>query len=428
MGEGDDAGHSPLVSDTTPDMIQPIAESGERIESLDFVRGVAVLGILVANIIAMGQPFEAAFFPGAFTLTPTDLDMQLWVGQFVLIDGKMRGLFSLLFGAGLYLFLEKSWESGRTLGLQARRLFWLGCFGLIHYYFIWAGDILFLYAVCGFGVIALSGLSAKLQLAFGVIGYLTGAMFFALVNFITMRAIANDGTLEGMGGAFMEAAEYGLYDAQVETAIRQHGTYLDFVAHTFEVHATEPFASLLDGAMEALPLMAIGMALYRFGLFEGRMNGRRLLAASWTGFLVGGAALLWIALDTLEGGIGYYEGLAASTGWAPLPRLVMMLGMLGLLVSYAPQASGRIGQSIKAAGRTAFTNYLGASIVMLFVFGNWGLDLFGELSRTSLYGVVALAWIVMLLWSRLWLEHYRYGPLEWLWRCLTYGRVFQLRR
>ncbi|NNC52572.1 MAG: DUF418 domain-containing protein [Erythrobacter sp.] len=386
------------------------------------------MGILVANIIAMGQPFEAAFFPGAFTHKPTDLDMHLWVGQFVLIDGKMRGLFSLLFGAGLFLFLEKSWESGRTLGLQARRLFWLGCFGLFHYYFIWAGDILFLYAVCGFGVIALSGLSARLQLAFGLIGYLTGALFFALVNFITLRAIENDGAPEGMGRAFMEAAEYGLDDAQVETAIRQDGTYLDFVAHTFEMHASEPFASLLDGAMEALPLMAIGMALYHFGLFEGRLNGRRLLAWSWACFLAGGAALLWIALATLEGGIGYYEGLAASTGWAPVPRLVMMLGMLGLLVSYAPHAGGWLGQSIKAAGWAAFTNYLGASIVMLFVFGNWGLDLFGELPRTLLYCVVFLTWIAMLVWSGQWLKHFRYGPLEWLWRCLTYGRMFAIRR
>lgn len=416
------------MSHTTPDMIQPIAESGDRIESLDFVRGIAVMGILVANIIAMGQPFEATFFPGAFTMEQGQFDYDLWVGQFVLVDGKMRGLFSLLFGAGLYLFLEKSWESGRTLGLQARRLVWLGCFGLFHYYFIWAGDILFLYAVCGFGAIALSGMSARLQLAFGFIGYLTGALFFALVNYLTLHLIESDSAPEGMADPYLDAAEYGLDDAVVETAIRQDGSYWEYVRHTFEVHTFEPFYSLIDGAMEALPLMAIGMALYRFGLFEGRLNKRKLVFGSWLCLLAGGAALLGIALATLDGGIGYYEGLAASTGWAPVPRLVMMLGMLGLLVSYGPRASGWIGKSIRAAGRAAFTNYLGTSIVMLFVFGNWGLDLFGEFDRLQLYGVVLVAWAVMLLWSRYWLQHFRYGPLEWLWRCLTYGQRFAIRR
>ena len=106
----------------------------------------------------------------------------------------------------------------------------------------------------------------------------------------------------------------------------------------------------------------------------------------------------------------------------------MVLGLVILLAIHAPTVGGWLSDRIIAAGRAAFTNYLGTSIVMLFVFGNWGLDLFGQFGRSELYLVVLAAWVLMLAWSRPWLARFRYGPLEWLWRCLTYGRVFALRR
>jgi uncharacterized protein len=106
------------------------AISGERISSLDFIRGLAVMGILAANIIAFGQPFTAYMFPEEFLVPDGDDGGWLWVAQFVLIDGKMRGLFTLLFGAGLMLFMERAWARGSTRWLQARRLLWLLLFGL----------------------------------------------------------------------------------------------------------------------------------------------------------------------------------------------------------------------------------------------------------------------------------------------------------
>jgi uncharacterized protein len=144
--------------------------------------------------------------------------------------------------------------------------------------------------------------------------------------------------------------------------------------------------------------------------------------------IAGGLAHLALGLVVQAGGFSYYGTLAAMMGWSPLPRLWMVLGLAALLVAYAPGATGWLAERVRAAGRAAFTNYLGTSVVMMFVFHGWALGLFGQLNRPQLYLVMLLAWAAMLAWSKPWLDRYRYGPLEWLWRCLTYRRLFALRR
>ena len=144
--------------------------------------------------------------------------------------------------------------------------------------------------------------------------------------------------------------------------------------------------------------------------------------------IAGSAVHLAIGLLTQADGFSFFGTQAAFLGMSPLPRLWMVLGLAALLVAYAPSATGWLGDRIRAAGRAAFTNYLGTSIVMMFVFHGWALGLFGQLNRPQLYVVVVLAWVVMLAWSKPWLDRFNYGPLEWLWRCLTYRRLFPLRR
>ncbi|TNE49238.1 MAG: DUF418 domain-containing protein, partial [Sphingomonadales bacterium] len=136
------------------------------------------------------------------------------------------------------------------------------------------------------------------------------------------------------------------------------------------------------------------------------------------------AIALWARAD----GFTYYGTQLAFIGASMLPRLPVILGLAALLALYAPGAKGWLGQRVSAAGRMAFSNYLGTSLVMLFVFSGWALGLFGKLNRPELYLVVVLTWIVMLAWSKPWLARFRYGPLEWLWRCLTYWRLFPLKR
>lgn len=425
----DDISESKLA---TPDNAKPVAPASGRIASLDFIRGIAVLGILAANIFAMGQPFTAYMYPEAFTTGHSQSEDWMWAAQLVLIDGKMRGLFTLLFGAGVYLFMEKAWAKGATRWLQVKRLLWLGLFGLMHFFLIWRGDILFSYAVAGLLALLFIRLSPRKQMIIGALGYILGGLFYAIsMVFMQITAdgpVPDNAELAEVQEDFQSAAETDLADGRLETTIRQDGSYSEFVSHTVKEHGTNPLASSWLIIFETLPLMLIGMALYRYGLFEGRLDYRRQRFWGWAAMLSGGVLTAWIAIATLDGGFTYYSTLGAFLGTSHFPRLFMTLGYVALLALYAPNAGNWLGDRLSAAGRVAFTNYLGTSFVMLFVFGNWGLDLFGQFGRSELYLVVIASWVVMLAWSKPWLERFRYGPLEWLWRCLTYGKRFALRR
>lgn len=411
--------------------IAPVAESA-RNNTLDFIRGLAVMGILAANIVAFGQPFEAYMYPTAFKVDPADPGGWMWIAQFILIDGKMRGLFTVLFGAGMYLFMEKAWARGATRKLQAWRLAILMVFGIIHNFLIWPGDILFYYAMIGFVVLGCLKWAARTQLWVGLGVYMVGVLFY--VASMSMQWLIAD-TPFGLSPDFADdraSLVAGIDDAlaagEPESAAIIAGDYGTLVMHRVTEDWYLPLVNLVLFSFETLPLMLIGVALYRLGFFSGGFNRSKLVRWGWAGMIVGGLAHLAIALVIQAGGFSFYGTLAAFIGWSPLPRLWMILGMAALLVAYAPSATGWLGERVRAAGRAAFTNYLGTSILMMFVFHGWALGLFGQLNRPQLYLVVALTCVLMLAWSKPWLDRYRYGPLEWLWRCLTYRQVFPLRK
>ncbi|MFN3864272.1 MAG: DUF418 domain-containing protein [Erythrobacter sp.] len=412
--------------------IAPVTAS-ERIDTLDFIRGLAVMGILAANIIAFGQPMDAYMYPAAFLTDAGDPGGWMWIAQFVLIDGKMRGLFTLLFGAGMVLFMEKAWAKGATRALQAWRLVLLMGFGLIHFYFIWPGDILFGYGFLGLAALACMKWSTKTQLGVGLGAYLLGVIGYGVMMIFPWLVVetplgeSSPAMLEQRAGMIAQM-EQTLALSQVPSAAIASGDYAALVAHRFGAQAFDPLVMALFYCLETIPLMLIGMALYRMGFFTGAFARARLLRWGWAGVIAGGLAHLAIGLLMRADGFSYYGTLAAFMGLSPLPRLWMVLGLAALLVVWAPTATGWLGQRVRAAGRAAFTNYLGTSVVMLFMFHGWALGLFGQLNRPQLYLVVVLAWVVMLAWSKPWLEHYRYGPLEWLWRCLTYRRLFPLKK
>ena len=414
------------------DLVAKPATVADRISSLDFIRGIGVMGILAANILAFGQPFSAYMYPSEFMVPSGDEGGWMWIAQFVLIDGKMRGLFTLLFGAGLYLFMERAWARGSSRMLQARRLFFLMLFGMAHFYFIWRGDILFYYGVIGLVVLGCLGWNERVQLKVGLLGYVAGVIIYA-VMMVPLPLVADTSFGETANMVEMRqdleiGKQEALADDVVEAQLKQSGDYIGFVEHRAMQHGFEPFSNVLLFGLETLPLMLIGVGLYRLGFFSGGMDPGRMKLWGWAGLIVGALLYVAIGLWVQAGGFTYYGTLAAFVGLSALPRLIMVLGIAALLVLYSPAWGGWLAERIRAAGRAAFTNYLGTSIVMLFVFHGWALGLFGQLNRPELYLVTALTWVIMLAWSKPWLECYRYGPLEWLWRCLTYGRLFPLRR
>ena len=409
----------------------PTAES-ERLLSLDFTRGIAVMGILAANIIAFGQPYLAYMWPGGFLAGHDALSDWLWVAQFVLVDGKMRGLFTLLFGAGLVLFSEHASARGASDWLQVRRLAWLLLFGLAHYYLLWRGDILTLYAMCG--LIALFALrwSPVHQFAVGLTVYVFGALW-ASAQFGLVWAASETGLGSAQGFAEIARETQALLaseraDALREIAINTQGTYGDYIAHAWQVHRWNWIDQFTNSVLETLPLMLIGMALYRSGLFDGRIDWRQQARWAWWGVAIGTALTLGLALWTFADGLTFAGTMFAFLGPQPLVCLPVVAGLAALLALWRSDAPGWLGSRVSAAGRMAFSNYVGTSAVMLVVFQAWGFGLFGALGRPQLYLVALLGCTAMLAWSKPWLARFRYGPLEWLWRCLTYGRRFPLRK
>lgn len=426
------AGDGSVLAAATPDQPAP-ANSGNRIVTLDLIRGIAVLGILFANITAFGQPELVYFWPEAMTGGATSSDRLAWLIQFVLIDHKMRGLFSLLFGAGMMLFVERAWARGSGRWLQLRRLVWLLMFGSIHFYFIWFGDILQLYAVWGMVALLCMKWRAKTQLLVGLTLYgLASVMMVGMMGapyYLTTHPEAAQSFPAEMRKQVAEAEDKQLKDAREKLQLHQQGSYGDFVHHQMTEAVGGNYANLTFGFMETLPLILIGMALYRFGFFSGEFDTGQMRFWGWIGLITGLAGSAMAGWWAYAAGFPFHLTAFAFNGTMMLPRLAFVLGFAALMVVWAPRfTQSCLGDRLVYAGRMAFSNYLGTSIIMLFVFSGWALGLYGTLHRVELFGVVLLTWAAMLLWSKPWLAHFRYGPLEWLWRCLTYMRVFPLRR
>ncbi|MGD9664197.1 MAG: DUF418 domain-containing protein [Novosphingobium sp.] len=403
-----------------------------RIVSLDYVRGVAVLGILFANIVAFSQPMLATVWPGALPHTMSRADEAVWLFQYLFIDGKMRGLFTLLFGAGMVLFVD-----GKGAWLQVRRLFWLALFGLAHFFLLFRGDILFTYALCGMVALPWVRLGARQLLVAGALVYAIGALFSAAIDLPRLSIegqvlAACPAQVECLTApheqAYWEAVDQTRARMVAETDAMQSG-FQTIVRYTWQAHRWEPLEGVVLGLFETVPLMLLGMGLMRAGFFAGRYRGRTLAVWGLGAMTLGVLATLPLALWVRDAGYPLYRASFAFLGPAQLLRLPTILGMAACLVALSSSGTrGWLGERLVASGRMAFSNYLGTSLLMAFLFQGWGLGRFGEPDRVDMLRYVLGGWIAMLAWSKPWLARFRYGPLEWLWRCLVYGRIFPLRR
>jgi len=391
----------------------------DRFVALDFVRGVAILGILLLNIVGYAWPEIVYVSPRAPTAPISRADEWTYLAIFVLADGKFRGLFSLLFGASMLLFVERAEASGRDGdALQRRRLAWLALFGLAHLFLLWWGDILFLYAVCGFVALALrdwrTRALATLALAIYAFGMVTMAALTASAAFDPVQA----------------AETYASYAGQAREEIAS--TRLPWtgeVAHALREGWSDPLVTVALSWFETVPLMLLGMGMFKAGLFGPTWSTVRLRKWAAWGVALGLTLTLPLAWWLWRERFGLALTLFVWLGPAAAGRLASVVGYAALAVLLARRFAGSaFGQRIVACGRMAFSNYLGTSLVMTFIFHGWGLALYARYGRFELLGFVLLGWVLMLTWSRPWLAHFRYGPLEWLWRSLTYGSFAPFRK
>ena len=335
----------------------------------------------------------------------------------------MRGLFAMLFGASLLLYLKRK-EAGGANGmvLQMRRLFWLAMFGLLHFALLWDGDILFLYACVGLGALLLRRAPPA---ALGIMALTTFTIWQAWGVASWLPSVEREArVLAGTASAAERSEHAGIIsDYRDEAKTDAAATLAPFTTEIRTRLATRwdyPLAMLAYNWGEILSYMLIGMALLRSGFFAGAWP-RPLLRN--LAFGLGGAGLtLTVGFATWAHQSAYPElAMHMALGYAlAFPHLMMALGYMAMLALAAPRLlASRIGHRIEAAGKVAFTNYIGSTVLMCGIFSGWGLGLFGRFGAAEQTWFILLGWAVMLGWSKPWLARFRQGPLEWAWRGLT---------
>ena len=399
--------------------------------TLDALRGFAVMGILAMNIVAFAMPEMAYINPAAYG-NESSADIFSWVVSFILVDGKTRGLFSLLFGASMMLIVERAGAKGESpASTHFRRMGWLALFGLAHFFFIWFGDILFLYAAVGCVAYLFKDMEPRklitIALVFYGIGFLLFTLFMSSIYLLEAMASGANADPE-MAKQYQEVIADLSGDAPAQIALYQ-GSYLSIVGHKFTELLFFPLMAVLQNILETLPFMMIGMALLKNGFMIGKLDGSVYRKWATIGIALGAAGYVVFAWLDWRSGFDAVLVMNVALAWTMPFRLLMIIGYAAALVMLigAFAQSGFIAR-VAAAGRAAFTNYLGTSIVMTTIFYGYGLGLYGKVGRAELWLFVLGAWLVMLLWSKPWLARFRYGPLEWLWRSLARWEIQPFRR
>lgn len=416
----------------------------ERIESLDVLRGFALLGILLMNIVPFGIHGAAYDNPTAAGGS-TGPNLAVWAVLHVLAEGKMRCLFSLVFGASMILLTSRLESKGDAADVYYRRNLWLLLFGIVHAYLLWAGDILYPYALCALVLYPFRNMVPKrLLIIGGVLIVLTGA---AAVG----KGFADrDMLAKGQDALAAEQSGKKLPPEQKDelAAYEQWRKFSRPTPEELEKDAKEwrgdPISVIkarakVVGFFHAFPyyhpwnwdiwsMMLIGMALYKLGVLSARLPASVYAWMAVAGYGVGipvNSYTAWLVIQS-----NFDPIVQAFTGSVyDIGRLSIALGHLGMVMLLCRSGVLRwLTASLAAIGQMAFSNYIFHSVVCSFIFTGYGFALYGRLQRFELYYVVAAIWVFQMIVSPLWLKHYRFGPLEWAWRSLTYWRKQPFRR
>ena len=352
----------------------------ERIDAIDVLRGVALFGVMAINLVMEFRISIFEQFLGPKTLaSPVDRAIETILTQAV--ELKAFALFSLLFGAGLAIQFDRLTNSERRISLLMRRLAVLLVFGVIHLCLIWNGDILTEYALAGFIVLPfLSGPRWLLTLS--------ALAFLAL--YLAMQAFPPAGLFPSRAAIWRDVMD--------ANRIYATGGLLDVLA--FRLREIPLIASLHAFVfLRTIGLFLVGALAWRSGILQ-NVRGLLVIAPLCIGF---GAALIYI-------------------GREPLGTILLALGYGAAILGIASFEHGkRLLGWAAPLGRMAFTNYVAQSLIFGWIFYGYGLGLFGRLGITQALAIGIAVYAGQVLFSAWWLRHYRYGPIEWLWRTLMYG-------
>jgi uncharacterized protein len=421
--------------------------AADRLIALDVVRGLAVLGILVMNVVEFGQPLRAYANPAGGG-GDTGADLWAWFAQATLFDGKMRALFSMLFGAGIVLIsrrMEAAGRGGESADLLLRRCLWLVPFGIAHRFLLqWTGDILYMYGLLGLIAIAFRNARARTQI---VLGLLCLSAFLPIEAWHYHQA-------SGLRAQAAEAVALAEAGEEVPTELAQARTRWERRLAPPSPEAVQPeIAAMRSGwptvfayrwayhhgfqadylyayfVWDVLGMMLLGMGLLQLGFFAGTLPARVYWAVIAAG--VAAAALCWWQARAWHA-TGFSSGALElrslqNASYAYTRGIVGLAWAAGLLLILRAGRLRGFTAALGAVGRMAFSNYVLQTVLCTLLFFGYGLGQYARFSRAELMLVWLGVTLVQIAFSVLWLRRFRFGPLEWAWRALTYGRRPPLR-
>lgn len=429
--------------------VSPVPQK-ERIQILDSLRGIAVFGILLLNIPSMSYSVPSR---DPFILNEQgSINYTVWFLNEWLLDGTQRGFFSMLFGAGVILFMssKSKMEDAVTAGdYFLRRQLWLLLFGLINIYiFLWQGDILFDYGLFGILIFVFRFWNSKqLLIAAGVCLLL----MLARENrdlYLDKQTISRGETILRTDTAITKLTdtqneyldEYNTFknrttqEGRKKRVERSRRLMTENYTTAYEYRTASYLNNIIHytylGIWDVILFMFIGMAFYKSGILTGNANTKIYLLFCVAGLGLG-ALLSWLHLKpAITAGYNWFELAKIKTiSFFELGRTFRTIGFFGLIMLvYKSGWFQWMFNLFRPVGQMAFTNYLAQSIIALILFYAPGFAFFGQFQRYEIYLIVVAIWTTQLIWSHIWLSYFRFGPFEWIWRMLTYWKWLPIKK
>lgn len=402
---------------------QPVT-LGERIDSLDVLRGVAILGILLMNIVTFSMVLSAYTNPSVYN-DLSGADWWTWLTLHLFVDQKFMTMFSVLFGSGVCIFMERATAKHHAAWkLQLSRMGWLLLIGLLHAYLIWYGDILVSYAVAGVVIALVRSWRPMTLLLVGIVVMLFVPILFNSLVYLTVPYWPEDVIAQFQDTVNLESKE------NVAEISAYTGSWLDQLAHRIPVSLMMHILIVpVYIFWHVAGLMLMGMAAYKWGILSATRSTK------FYGLMI--AIGLLIGLPLVGAGVWFntqndwdpIQGMFITSHWnaiggpfvaAAWIGLVMLICKFGVLPA--------VRKALASVGRMALTNYIGQSVICSVLFYGHGFGWFGQFERVELLYVVGAICAFQIVFSMLWLSRFRFGPLEWAWRSATYLRFQPLRR
>jgi uncharacterized protein len=430
--------------------VRPVS-STDRIKTVDLVRGFALLGILLMNIPGFGINWGELYY--VLTGPQSGADYYTAAVIFTFFEGTMRGLFSMLFGAGMVLFMmnKKSLPGEAPVAeYYYRRLLWLVLFGVLNaFVLLWPGDILFFYGLCGMILFAFRKLKPVWLITIGVacigLGLFKNQNWYAetrdtRVNYVEAKDAEKAGkelteAQQAALGAWPEIEKNQKPDTVWHNrAIRKmRSGYTTVFNHLLAQNVNSEVNYMYHGIWDLLCMMFIGMGLLGLGFFSNKLSTSTYVMLLIAGYGIGIPLGWFYFYDGFVSQVTNFSAFVDAYTSQPAQvydfrRICLCLGHVSLLMLiYRSRVVPWLMQALASVGQMAFTNYLMQSIICTLYFYGYGLGNYNHLRFHQLYYVVLSIWVFQLIFSSIWLKYYRFGPFEWLWRSLTYWKFQPMR-